>query len=75
MANWSVTVTDIDPERLSVTHMFQVRLEYAPRTDPERPGGSFTFDVPGQHWAHVIGDGMGAMTEEEVYALVDQWSE
>lgn len=75
MSNWSVSYIDLDPERLSVTHMFQFRIEFQPRTDPERPGGSYTWDVPGYHWVKILEAALTAMTEEEVYALVDQYTE
>lgn len=74
MSNWEVTVTDLDPERVAATHMFQIRLEYAPRTDPECPGGSYTFDVPGEHWARILEISLQEMTDFEIYELVDQYS-
>lgn len=75
MANWTVTLNDLDPERLAITHMFQIVLEFEPRENPTRSGGSFSFDVPGQHWAKILQTALEAMTEEEVYALVDEYTE
>lgn len=71
MSNWTVTLEDQDPEGLMPTHWWTVRLEYAPRTDPERPGGSWTMVTPGTHWARILETAMTNLTEEQIYALVD----
>jgi hypothetical protein len=85
MSDWTVTLTDQDPEGQSYTHWWGVRLEYQTRPavideqtqeviSPELPGGSWSMSAPGEHWARILEAGLAGMNQEQIYALVDQYN-
>lgn len=85
MSDWSVTLVDLDPERVNVMDYWQVHLEYQPRPavlddqtqeviTPELSGGSMYLEVPGEHWARILEAGLASMNQDQIYALVDQYN-